>query len=392
MRIGIDATCWANGRGYGRFVRQLLPAMAAQAPSHTLVCFVDARAAERFDLIRSNVRTVRVRQRVSPTAAAAAHSRRAVSDMFRLTRAVARESLDVFFSPSVYTYFPLPPRLPAVVTVHDAIADRHPELTMPTWRSRAFWRAKVWLALRQARLVLTVSDFAADEIATVLRVARARIRVALEAPAPAFVPSRSPADVAAVSARVGVPPGSRWFVYVGGFNPHKNVDAIVRAHAAVARAHVPAPHLVLVGSLTDDVFHRDQKQIRTSISHAGTGELVHWAGYLPDDDLRHLYSAAVALLLPSTCEGFGLPAVEAAACGTPVVATTASPLPQLLEGGGIFVSPGDEAALAAALDEVLANEPARCAMGCRAHERVSQLSWSRGAQATLAALEEAAAL
>ena len=392
MRIGVDATCWANGRGYGRFVRELLPAMADLATSHSFVCFVDARAAERFDLSRPNVRMVRVRQLVSPTTASAAGRRRAVSDMFRLTRAVAGESLDVFFSPSVYTYFPLPWRLPAVVTVHDTIVERHPELTMPTFRSRIFWRTKVWFALRQARLVLTVSDFAADEIATVLRVPRKRIRVALEAPAPAFAPSRSPSDVDAVAMRVGLPPGCRWFVYVGGFNPHKHVDLIVKAHAEAARACVPAPHLVLVGSLTDDVFHAHQEQIRASIANAGTRALVHWAGFLPDVELRHLYSAAVALLLPSACEGFGLPAVEAAACGTPVVATTASPLPQLLEGGGIFVPPGDEAGLAAALIDMLGNERARRAMGCRARERANRLSWSQGAQAALEALREAAAL
>jgi glycosyltransferase involved in cell wall biosynthesis len=89
------------------------------------------------------------------------------------------------------------------------------------------------------------------------------------------------------------------------------------------------------------------------------------------------------------CEGFGLPAVEAAACGTPVVATTASPLPQLLDGGGVFVAPGDQAALTAALFQLLDDEPARQAMGVRARARAGELSWARGARATLDVLSEA---
>jgi glycosyltransferase involved in cell wall biosynthesis len=391
MRIGIDATCWANGRGYGRFTRELLPAMAAYAPSDNFVCFVDARASERFDLVRRNVRAVRVHQDVSPTVAAAANGRRTVSDMLRLTRAVAREPLDVFFSPSIYTYFPLPLGLPAVVTVHDAIAERYPELTLPSRQSRVFWRAKVALALWQARLILTVSNFAAEEISTMLRVARTRIRVALEAPASAYLPSESPSAVAEVAAKVGLPPASGWFIYVGGFSPHKNVDLIVRAHASAARAFAPAPHLVLVGALTGDVFHGDQERIRDSVTRAGTEALVHWTGFLPDEELRHLHSAALALLLPSMCEGFGLPAVEAAACGTPVIATTASPLPGLLKGGGIFVRPGDEAALTSAIFQLLSNEPARRAMGARARTRAAELSWTQGARAALGALQEAAA-
>jgi glycosyltransferase involved in cell wall biosynthesis len=298
----------------------------------------------------------------------------------------------VFFSPSVYTYFPLPPGLRAVVTVHDTIAERFPELTLPTRRARLFWRLKVRLALWQARLVLTVSDFSAREIAEVLLVVPERIRVAVEAPARAFRPSESGAEIRAAAARAGLPAEARWLIYVGGFNPHKHVDLLVRAHAALARESKGAPlYLLLVGSIDQDVFHGDQAKIRRTIAEVGTETLVRWTGFVPDDELRHLHSGALALVLPSACEGFGLPAVEAAACGTPVVATSASPLPSLLQGGGLFIRPGNEGELTGALRTLLADEPARLAMGRRARERSLELTWPRGAAAALGALREAAA-
>ncbi len=395
MRIGVDATCWANGRGYGRFTRELVAAMVSAAPDDEFICFLDDRAHEQFTLRAPNVRAVVVPQRVSPTTAAGAESARSPRDMLRLTRSVHDARLDVFFSPSVYTFFPLPPGLRAVVTVHDAIAERFPELTLPSARARLFWRAKVWLALRQADLVLTVSNFAAREIAEVLGVARERIRVALEAPAAAYSPSTDPAEVARVAASCGLPTGARWIVYVGGFNPHKRLEDVVRAHAGLVRARgggdaPTAIHLVLVGTIGGDVFHGAQESIRAAIIEAGTGALVHWTGFLPDAELRHLLSGAIALALPSENEGFGLPAVEAAACGTPVVATTASPLPELLEGGGLFIAPRDVAALEAALRRLTDDDTLRASMGAVALQRASRLSWAAGAQAALAALRDVA--
>ena len=391
MRIGVDATCWANARGYGRFARELLRAMVAEGAGHEFICFVDERAARCFDLAGASVRMVVVPQSASPTTAASANGSRSVADMWRMSRAVAREDLDVFFSPSVYTYFPLPPSLAAVITFHDAIADRFPRLTLPSPRARLFWRVKVQMALAQSRIVLTVSEYAATEVSRTLGVHRDRIRVAVEAAASIYQPSESTEDIAAAAARVGVPDGRRWFAYVGGFNPHKHVDAIVRAHAALVRDSATPPVLVLVGAIDADPFFGSQQHIREEIARSRTEEHVKWAGFVPDEELRHLLSGALALVLPSESEGFGLPAVEAAACGVPVIATRESPLPQLLEGGGIFIPPGDEGALADAMRTLAADEPYRRALGAGALARARTLSWSASARAALGALAEAAA-
>ena len=394
LRIGVDAACLANGRGYGRFTRELLSALVESAPDHRFVLYGDHASREAVRLDAPNVRLVHVDQRMSPAHAAAADGYRSPADMLRLTRAVWRDRPDVFWSPSVYTYFPLPPGLPSLITIHDTITERFPELTMPSRRARLFWKAKVQLALWQATLVLTVSEFAAREIEAILGVPRDRLRIAGEAAARAFQPG-TPADAAAAALAAGVPPGTPWFTYVGGFTPHKHVDRVVRAHAVLVadalRRAAPVPHLVLVGTTSADNFHGVGSGINEAIAECDTAAYVKWTGFLPDDRLRHLLTGTSALLLPSANEGFGLPAVEAAACGAPVIATTASPLPQLLEGGGFFVAPGDVDALVAAMRALLDREE-RERRGRVALERASRLTWRASARSTIAALHDAVTL
>jgi glycosyltransferase involved in cell wall biosynthesis len=394
LRIGVDAACLANGRGYGRFTRELLGALVESAPDHQFVLYADHASRAAIEVDAPNVQLVHVAQRVAPAHAAAADGYRSPADMLRLTRAVWRDRPDVFWSPSVYTFFPLPPGQPALITIHDTITERFPELTMPSRRAQLFWKAKVQLALWQATLVLTVSDFAAREIEEILGVSRDRLRVAGEAAARTFQPGTA-AEAADAARQAGVSPGSPWFTYVGGFTPHKHVDRIVRAHAvlveeALARA-APVPHLVLVGTTDADNFHGVGSGINEAIADCDTAAYVSWTGFLPDERLRHLLTGTSGLLLPSENEGFGLPAVEAAACGAPVVATTASPLPQLLEGGGFFVSPGDVDALVVAMRALLDREE-RDRRGRIALERASRLTWRASARSTLAALHDAVAL
>ncbi len=390
MLIGVDGTCWANERGYGRFAREVVKAMVKLAPVDRFRFFVDDASHLRLKLDAPNVEYVRVATSVAPSRAASASGFRSPADVFAMTRAVASHRTDVFFSPSVYTYFPLPPRTRAVVTIHDAIAERFPSLTVPSLRARVFWSMKMKMALSQATRILTVSDYAADDIAKIHHVPRAKIDVANEAAAEDFVP-RDESAVREAARKLNLADDDRWFIYVGGFNPHKNLESIIRSHAATA-ARIPdkPPHLLLVGTLDADVFFRDLAGAKAEIEKAGTESLVHWTGFIPDHELSALHSGAIALVIPSAAEGFGLPAVEAAACGTPVIATVESPLPQLLEGGGIFVTPGDDNALASAMYSLATDDAMRAQMAMRALERARDLTWDKCARSALASLRAAA--
>lgn len=389
MKIGIDVTCWPNQRGYGRFTRQLVTAMARVSADDEFVLFIDAgsRLADKLSLPRCQV--VEVATKMAPSQAASASGSRSPADVFRMSAAVRRSRPDVLFFPSVYTWFPSPIGIPSVVTIHDAIAERFPEIVTPGLRARALWALKTKLAILQARQILTVSEYSKQDISRVHSIPLDRLTVTGEAPSEVYQPgTRHDSDEEV--RRLGIDPQAGWFVYVGGLSPHKDVPNLIRAYARFARELPHPPALILVGPGEEDVFHGERDRVVDEIRSCEVGHLVTWAGYLSDESLRHVLSGAHALVLPSRCEGFGLPAVEAAACGTAVIATIESPLPRLLEGGGIFVAPGDEDALFLAMRTIECDAELRSRLGAVALARARELSWDAAARVALETIYRAA--
>jgi glycosyltransferase involved in cell wall biosynthesis len=390
MRVGVDATCWTNRRGYGRFARALLTATLAVDRENRYLFFCDDES-EEFP-IPPGVELVRVRSGVPTVRAAAADGSRSLRDMWAVSRAVSSASPDLFFFPSVYSFVPLTSGVPQLTVIHDVIPELFPDLVFPSLRSRLFWRAKVKLACLQADRILTVSEFSRQRLAEVLGLDQAKIGVLPEAGAPAF--RRLEAGAAPSSdlfARLGIPADARVLVYVGGFSPHKNLSLLVDVMARLAaQPRFVDVRMILAGDFQSDVFFSCYQQLRAQVERLGLQERVLFPGYMGDADLVPLLNAAVALVLPSFCEGFGLPAMEAAACGTPSVVTTRSPLPQLLGEGAIALDPDDRDGWVRACEQLLDDAALRRRMGEAAHQAAHQLSWEASAHHLLAAFEDVA--
>jgi glycosyltransferase involved in cell wall biosynthesis len=375
MRIGIDGGCWGNRRGYGRFLREILAALSRRDKQNEYVIFLDSFAYQSFRM-EGPFRPVRVELSRPVAEAASSEGRRSVPDLLRMARALGREPLDLIFFPSVYSYFPVLSRRPVIVCIHDTIPERDPKLHFASWRQAAFWRAKVRLALTQATLVLTVSEYSKRCLAEVLRVPESKIRVVYEAASPVF---------RQLEPAVAKEP---FLLYVGGFNPHKNLDTLVRAFARLA-PHRPDLKLLLAGNHSSDVFKGMAGALAQQAARLGLAERVVFTGYVPDEELCRLYNRAALVVLPSFEEGFGLPALEAMACGTAIVATAGHAVEEVATGAGIFVDATSEEALAEAIENLLSDPERARRLGERGRERAAGFSWDRAAERLLQIFEEA---
>jgi glycosyltransferase involved in cell wall biosynthesis len=385
MRIGIDGACLANRRGFGRFTRELLAALARAPSRHRFKVLIDDRSlAAGAASVPDGLEPLVVPVRRAPAEAASADGRRPLADLLAFGHAAARARLDALYLPSTYSAFPVwnVPRL--VVTVHDTMPLSHPDLIFRDGRGRLAWRLKEGYAVRRASRVVTLSQASRKDILTHYRVRDDRLRVIPEAASPIFRPLDGRDDADAVLARHGVRPGRPYLLYVGGFSPHKNLPRLIEAFSRIFRSEVD---LVLVGDLRD-VFNTQVPELRSLVTRLGLDARVVWTGYVDDADLRVLYARARALALPSLIEGFGLTAIEAMACGTPVAFAATASMPVVVGDAGLGFDPLATDQIAAALSRLLADDPLRADLAARALARSRLFTWDAAAAALLAVFDE----
>jgi glycosyltransferase involved in cell wall biosynthesis len=290
---------------------------------------------------------------------------------------VARLEPAVYHSPNYI--LPLAVRCPTVVTVHDlAFLDA----SLHRLRSHLYLSTLTTLAARHADRVICVSQHTYEQFIDHFPDAADRARVVTEGVGPSF--TRQPADaVERFRARHKLP--ERYILFVGTFEPRKNLARLVDAFEKAVRATDAPDHLVLCGGTgwkNDDVFARiDASPVR---------DRIRVLGYLADEELASAYSGCSLFAYPSTSEGFGLPPVEAMACGAPVLTSDTGALPETVGRSALTVDPFTTDAIADGMIRLLTDEALRHELVAAGRARAGLLSWDAVAERTLAIYEEIA--
>ncbi len=372
MRIGLDARyVYDHFPGIGRYVVHLSHALADLPHDHTLVLLSNpALPNTRYDMTtlrqRPNVELVETTARpFSPG------EHRQIPALARALR------LDVLHSPYyLKPYAGLP--CPSVVTIYDLIGRRYPGV-LP-WRGRWLFTITTGMAVYTAQRILTISASARDDIVHYYRVPPERIVVTHLAADARFAP-QPPAVIEAVRAKYGLP--ARYVLYLGANKPHKNLERLVAAWARLEEG--VAGHLVIAG-------HYDPRYpaVQQIVNEQGLTARVHFLPNVAEHDLPALYGGATLFAFPSYYEGFGLPPLEAMACGTPVVCANTSSLPEVVGDAAVTVDPFDGVKMSAALRMVLENPALQAYLRRRGPQQAAQFSWQHTARTTLAVYESLA--
>jgi glycosyltransferase involved in cell wall biosynthesis len=325
MRIGIDARKIADF-GIGTYIRGLLQALVEAGGDDTYVAFAPERLA---NLLPAGVEHVVVD---------APHY--SIRELVAVGRAVDRAGIDLLHAP--HYVVPFTP-VPFVVTVHDLIHLRHPNPL-----ARMYARRMIGRAVRRSRRVLTVSETVKREITTTFGCGEDHVVVTPNGVSSQFIPAGAAAE-------------GRYFLYVGNDKPHKNVELLVDAFAGIDGAS-----LVLTGAS----FERFQSRHGIIVT-----------GFVDDEQLAALYRGAIALVVPSREEGFGLPALEAMACGCAVITSKAAALVEITGDATMHVD-ANAAALREAMTRLASDEAMRLTLASRGIERARSFTWTRCAELT----------
>ena len=281
---------------------------------------------------------------------------------------------------------PLLPGPGTVVTVHDLIAQRLEKL----YRQRVSgfrFRVERWLETRvlfKADKLIAVSEQTKTDLVELYGIDPARVAVVHEGPDPGLAPVKDPSKVAGALTRCGLDPDEPYFLYLGGIDQRKGTEYLLDALAVLRDKNLPHT-LALAGRIEGD---KQYPLLLAQIKKLGLKDKVKFLGFVADSDLPALFSGCLGFVFPSLYEGFGLPPLEAMACGAPVVAANASAVPEVVGDAGLLVEPASAQALAQAMEGLARNPELALDLREKGYKRAELFSWEKAAEKTLTVYRE----
>jgi glycosyltransferase involved in cell wall biosynthesis len=366
--------------GSGQYIRQLARLLPGIAPQHEYHLIVPERGSFRVVDLTLDTDLEELAGSLQPPKS---NLRKLLFEQSTIPRAAGALRADLIHVP--YWAPPLKARAPIVVTIHDLIP-----LVLKEYRGGPLVRLYTGLvsaAARGAAIILTDSDASRRDIIQHLGVHEARVRTIYLAADPRFTSRPNALDRATVRRKYDL--SDEYVLYLGGFDPRKNVEAALQVYTWGQDAIGPTHPLVIAGRLpeADNGFFSDPRKIARQIE---VEDVVRCIGEVDEEDKVALYQGATAFLYPSRYEGFGLPALEALACGVPIVGSNASSIPEIVGDAGALVNPDDARAMAGALIAIVSEPPLRAVLSERALNQAAKFSWDKTVRETVAAYEAVA--
>ena len=375
-RIGINAQKLSTSQSYhaagsSRYVYNLLRELRQAAEPEEFVSYVGARhaPAELAPTPQFSLATTRF-----PTDRAAA---RIIWEQFVLPGRLRRDGIGLLHG--TVNALPAAWRGPAVATILDLTFLLMPQAFNRGNRTYLSWAVR--LAARKANRIITISDATRRDVIRLLGVPEERVRRIYCGVEGRFTPLRGTIELAEFRARRGLP--DDFILYLGTMEPRKNVGRLVQAYAELRRRGETAAPLVLAGGKG-----WGEEAIFAEVERSGYAMDIRYVGYVPEEEMPLWYNAATFFVYPSEYEGFGLPPLEAMACGTPVITSDSSSLPEVVGDAGILVDPKDTDAITDAMQRLIANPSLRSELAECGPRRASTFTWKRMAAETLAVYRE----
>ncbi|KAA3660798.1 MAG: glycosyltransferase family 1 protein [Chloroflexi bacterium] len=351
--------------GIGRYVSNLGQAMATQLLPNEELLFLQnpGETSDHWQMpTTANINTIVMEKTISPFS---------IRQQWAIPQQLHQHQATMYHSP--YYLMPYRPKVPTVVTIYDLIPQLFPQTV--SLQARLLSRLATRLALRSANHIIVISETTRRDLLAAFPIQPEKVTAVPLAPDPIFQPQPE-STILQIRHKYNLP--ETYALYLGSNKPHKNLVRLLEAWKIIIDEQENPPQLIIAGAWINRYPEPQQKAAEFGIENA-----VQFLGPIPEADLAALYSSAALFVFPSLYEGFGLPVIEAMACGTAVSCANSSSLPEIGSDAAHYFDPTNVREMATVIGRLLANDSLRFELEEKGKTQAQNFSWKKAANSTL---------